>query len=189
MTMSRREIEIKLAFPSPESARRAIEGTGAVESLPRAFEDNLLFDWNDRRLTHGGRLLRLRRWGATSLVTFKGPVEAGGPHKVRPEAEVGVDDPDEMMRVLQGVGLTPCYRYQKYRTGFELKGVHIALDETAIGTFVELEGDPAAIDDVARALGKDVGDYLRETYRELQEREASARGVPAGDLLFPGEDA
>ena len=185
MGMSRRETEIKLAFPSAEDARRALASAGAVPSRPREFEDNLLYDFEDRRLFHKGRLLRLRRVGADALVTFKGPVEGESRHKVREESEVRVDDGDEVARILEGIGFRPCYRYQKYRTTFALPGVHVALDETALGTFVELEGDPDAIDRAAASLGREPRDYLKETYRELQERQAAATGAPTGDLLYP----
>ncbi|HJQ98306.1 MAG TPA: class IV adenylate cyclase [Candidatus Polarisedimenticolaceae bacterium] len=185
MGMSRRETEIKLAFPSAEDARRALIAAGAVTDRPREFEDNVLYDFEDRRLFHKGRLLRLRRVGADALVTFKGPVEGESRHKVREESEVRVDDGDEVARILEGVGFRPCYRYQKYRSTFTLPGVHAALDETALGTFVELEGDPDAIDRAASALGRGTRDYLKETYRELQERHAAATGIPAGDLLYP----
>ena len=187
--MSRRETEIKLAFASPEDARRELIRLGAIESRPRVFEDNVVFDLDDRRLVTTDRLLRLRRTGPDAVLTYKGPAEAGRRHKVREEAEVGVADADEMDRILRGVGFRPGYRYQKYRTAFTLEGVDVALDETSLGTFVELEGDPDAIDRVAAALGKGPDDYLRATYRELQEKDAAARGAIAGDLLYPEDPA
>ena len=185
MAMSRRETEIKLAFPSPKDALRALGSVGAVESRPRVFEDNVLFDLDDERLARSGRLLRLRRAGADAVVTYKGAAEAGHRHKVREEVEVRVDDPEEMDRIFRGIGLAARYRYQKYRTTFELPDLEIALDETALGTFIELEGEPEAIDRVAAALGRTPGDYLTATYRELQEKDAAVRGVEAGDLLYP----
>jgi len=52
------------------------------------------------------------------------------------------------------------FRYEKYRTTFRLpdsnawaNGLLIELDETPIGTFVELEGPAAAIDRAAEELG------------------------------------
>src|SRR5262245_58304216 len=189
MAMSRRETEIKLAFASPQDARRELARLGAIESHPRVFEDNVLFDLDDRRLVTTDRLLRLRRAGPRAILTYKGPAEPGERHKVREEMEVGVTDADEMHCILRAVGFRPGYRYQKYRTSFALEDVDIALDETALGTFVELEGDPDAIDRVAAALGKGPEDYLRVTYRELQEQDAAARGVTAGDLLYPEEPA
>jgi adenylate cyclase class 2 len=189
MAMSRRETEIKLAFPSSRDAASALSAAGATPSRSRTFEDNVLYDLDDRRLAGRGRVLRVRRAGRDVLMTFKGPVEGRHRHKVREEAEIAIADGDELARILEGIGLHPCYRYQKYRTTFELAGVHVALDETALGVFIELEGEADAIDRVASALGKTQGDYILETYRELQERDAAARGVDAGDLLYEEEQA
>lgn len=185
MAMSRRETEIKLAFPSPEVARRTLDALGARQMQSRVYEDNVLYDLDHAPLTGSGRLLRLRRAGPVATLTFKGPVESGRRHKVRPEHEVRVEDAEKLVRILEGVGFAPVYRYQKYRTCFEHGGVDIALDETALGTFVELEGEPDAIDRVAAELGKGPKDYLLESYRELQEKAAEEQGLPLGDLLFP----
>jgi adenylate cyclase class 2 len=188
MGMSRRENEIKLAFASPDLAIRKLHDGGAREVHPRAFEDNVLYDVADRALARSGRLLRLRRYGAATILTFKAPVPGEHRHKVRVEHETAVADPDAMRRILEGLGFAPVYRYQKYRTGFLAGGVAASVDETPLGTFVELEGSPDEVDRVARALGCDESRYVLLTYRELQEREAAARGVPAGDLLMPGGD-
>ena len=37
----------------------------------------------------------------------------------------------------------------------------------------------------AAALGAAPSDFVRATYRELQEKDAAARGVVAGDMLLP----
>jgi adenylate cyclase, class 2 len=188
MAMSRRESEIKLAFPAPGPAVQALVAIGARETHPRTFEDNVLFDLSGGPLSSTGRLLRLRRYGAATIVTFKGPVEGEHRHKVRTEHETVVVDAEAMRRILEGAGFEKVYRYQKFRTLFRIGGVEAAVDETPLGTFVELEGEPDEIDRVASALGCDPTRYIRETYRELQEREAARRGLPAGDLLMPERD-
>jgi adenylate cyclase class 2 len=142
MGMSRRETEIKLAFSSPEDARRALASAGAIPTHDRDFEDNVLYDSEDRRLFREGRVLRLRRFGTEALVTFKGPTEGEGRHKVREEAEVFVSDGDEAARILEGIGFRPAYRYQKYRSTFDLPGVHVALDETVLGPLSSSRGTP-----------------------------------------------
>lgn len=189
MAMSSRETEIKLAFPSPETATRQLLAAGARETNPRTFEDNLLFDDADRSLHETGRLVRLRRYGAEVVLTFKGPAEEGTRHKVRVEHECTVGDGPTCARILAGLGLAPVYRYQKYRTIFDLAGVAASLDETPIGTYVELEGDAAAIDRAARALGRGDRDYIVATYRELQVRAAGGRDEAVGDLLMPADGA
>jgi adenylate cyclase class 2 len=184
MAKSSRENEIKLAFSSAEGARHALSRAGGHERDGRTFEDNVLFDLADRPLTRAGQILRLRRSGDRAVLTMKTPVEGEHRHKVKNEYETGVGDFDAMMRILTHLGFAPVYRYQKYRTSFGLHGVDAELDETPLGTFIELEGDPEAVDRAARALGAVPADYILASYRELHEQHAAAQGVPVGDLLM-----
>jgi len=184
MAKSNRENEIKLAFPSPESAVLRLRTAGAREVHARAFEDNVLFDFADRRLTTGGRLLRLRAFADASLLTFKGPVPGEHRHKVKIENETAVADPAALRSILLGLGFEVVYRYQKYRATYRFETVEASVDETPLGTFVELEGAPDDVDRAAAALGAVPSDYILATYRELQEEDARARGGVAGDMLL-----
>ena len=184
MVKSNRENEIKLAFPSPETAVRRLLDAGAREVHARAFEDNVLFDLASRPLMKSGRLLRLREYDGASVLTFKAPVLGEHRHKVKIEHETAVADPEALRSILLALGFEAVYRYQKYRATYTLDGVVAALDETPLGTFVELEGAPDDVDRAATALGVRSPDFIRATYRELQEEDAAARGVVAGDMLL-----
>ena len=188
MEKSNRENEIKLAFPSPETAVLRLLDAGAREVHARAFEDNTLFDLTGRPLTASGRLLRLREFGGAAVLTFKAPVVGEHRHKVKLEHETGVADPEALRAMLLGLGFEVVYRYQKYRAIYTLEGVVASLDETPLGTFIELEGAPDDVDEAAAALGARPADFIRATYRELQEIDAAAKSVAAGDtlLLPPG---
>jgi len=188
MAKSNRENEIKLAFPSPETAVRRLLTAGAHEVHARAFEDNVLFDLADRPLTKSGRLLRLRDFDGASVLTFKAPVAGEHRHKVKIEHETAIADPKALRSILLGLGFEVVYRYQKYRATYRLEAVLAAVDETPLGTFVELEGAPDDVDRAAAAIGAKSSDFIRETYRELQEADAAARGVVAGDMLLPPAD-
>jgi len=190
MERSRREIEIKLGFDSPGDALRCIEKLGGRLIREREFEDNLVYDRTRDPLKAAGKLLRLRRSGNTALLTYKAPVAGDHRHKVRQEEETVVEDPAAVEALLDGLGFHPIYRYQKYRTLFEIGDLHVCLDETPLGCFVELEGPPDQIDRASEAMGIPQERYVLETYRELQEKDARERGVEAGDLVFasPGED-
>jgi len=185
MAKSSRENEIKLAFPSPTLAIQKLLQAGARQAGNREFEDNVLFDLPDRQLTTRGRLLRLRRVGERAVLTFKAPVEGVHRHKVKTEHETAVADPDAMLRILSDLGFEPVYRYQKFRSTFRLDAVEAVVDETPLGTFVELEGLPEDVDRAAAAVGATSADYIVATYRELHERDAAARGIAVGDLLMP----
>jgi adenylate cyclase class 2 len=187
MGRSSREIEVKLAFDSADQARAALAGLGLVRVAERAFEDNTLYDRAADSLKESGKMLRLRRISGRAIVTYKEPVPGEHRHKVRSEAEVEVDDPGEVERILAGLGFTPAFRYQKFRTHFRLGELDLLLDETPVGCFVELEGPPEAIDRAAAALGRTPADYLVETYVDIHERNAREAGREPGDLVFrPG---
>jgi adenylate cyclase, class 2 len=134
-------------------------------------------------------------------LTFKGPV-ASRParrgkwtsrerHKVREEIEFRIDDAAKLGKILRELGMHPSFHYEKYRTTFHLpparrwaKGLLIELDETPIGTFVELEGPPRAIDRAAKELGFSKKDYILTNYLRLNAEECRRRRVRAGDMLF-----
>ncbi len=179
------EIEVKLRLPSADHARRRLAALGAREMRRRVFEDNLVYDLPSGTLEREGRLLRLRRAGNDAWLTYKEPAHDDLRHKVRREFETPIADPVALERILAALGFHVTYRYQKYRTVYRLEDLELAVDETPLGCFLELEGTPAAIERAARALGFAEGDYIRETYRDLH-RTAIAQGTASpGDLVFP----
>lgn len=189
MSDRNREIEVKLRFDSPRDALSRLRSAGAVESSARSFEDNLLFDRARDPLHRRRQALRLRRVGDRAVVTYKGPIEGDHRHKVRVEHETDVADGDAAERILLALGYEPHWRYQKYRTEFRLGGLHVCLDETPLGCFVELEGEPDEIDRVADGLGFTVDDYVTASYRKLLELEAGRKGRRPWDLVFEPEDS
>jgi adenylate cyclase, class 2 len=169
------ETEIKLRVTDHDDARQRLLAHGFTVSRERVFERNLIFDTHDQSLRSSGRLLRLREAGAGSVVTFKGPAETGK-HKSREEREVGVDNFDEMQVILERLGYRVTFRYDKHRTEFRLPdspGV-ATIDETPVGTFMELEGAPEWIDEIAGILGFNESDYITESYATLYSRSQSS---------------
>ena len=63
--------------------------------------------------------------------------------KMRDEHETVVGDGEVLQRVLEELGLHVWFRYEKYREEYAAEDVTIALDETPVGTFVEIEGGEA----------------------------------------------
>jgi adenylate cyclase class 2 len=121
-----------------------------------------------------------------STITFKGPVHAAT-MKVREETELAISDGGMMLELLQQLGFRSWFRYEKYREEFTTPhagGVVIALDETPVGTFVELEGDAPGIHTMAGALGRGPDDYVLDSYRTLFVRFCQERGRTASDMLF-----
>lgn len=183
------EVEIKLRVKDLAEIRRRLAAAGA-RRVSKVRELNLLFDTTRRQLARQGRLLRVRQEDGRALLTYKGPSARGGRYKVREEVETTVADPDRLQAILGALGLRPWFRYQKHRTSYRLPGLGglaIALDETPIGAFVELEGPKEVIDQAARRLGYGPAHYLTSTYRGLYLQHCRLRGVKPGDMLFPGK--
>lgn len=180
----------------------------------RVHEWNVLFDTPQGALGKSGQLLRIRTEtpdaklnGAEPasaqriLLTFKSPPKdvpispdskgLSGRHKVREECELEVTDAAVLAKIFEGLGMNGWFRYEKYRTTFRLpdsaawaKGLLIEIDETPIGTFVELEGPPAAIDRAAKELGFTTRDYILQNYLSLYLDDCAQRGRKPGDMVF-----
>ena len=188
----------------------------ANAKAPRMHEMNVIFDTPDGGLAKHGQLLRIRtetpaagktrgrgKVAERTVLTFKSPPEElaigdlgpGGDrrHKVREEIETELTDGATMRRIFEGLGLRGWFRYEKYRTTYVLpkrhgwaKGLLIEVDETPIGTFVELEGQVTAIDRAAKELGYATRDYELKNYLVLYVEDCKRKGEQPRDMLFEG---
>lgn len=174
------EREAKLRVADPAAARLAVAGLGARLRRARHFEDNLLLDDASHSLARRGTALRLRRAGGCAILTYKGArQERDSGVKVRPEIEFEVGDGDGAQALLAALGYVAAFRYQKFREVWDWKDAEIDVDETPLGTFLEIEGPPETIHEAARALGVGPDDYVLESYPALF-RAAGGRG----DMVF-----
>lgn len=180
-----REIEIKLPLDTVGQGRQLLKRAGFRVHHPRVFENNLVFDGPDGRLRESGTLLRVREAGGRCWLTFKGP-SAPGRYKSREELEIEVPDAGMMARILGRLGFQPVFRYQKYRTEFSQPGRRgaVALDETPMGVFLELEGRPKWIDRIAAGLGFRESDYIPASYARLYVEFCRARGRTPRHMVF-----
>jgi adenylate cyclase class 2 len=180
----------------------------------KVHEENVIFDTPAGGLAKHGQLLRIRtetpevrgksktaKTKKRVVLTFKQPMvrpagagaekESYGSYKVREETEVEVLEGGNLTRIFEGLGMSGWFRYEKYRTTFRMphskawaKGLLIELDETPIGTFVELEGPAAAIDRAAEELGYSKRDYVLKNYLRLYMEDCRRRGMEPRDMVF-----
>jgi adenylate cyclase class 2 len=213
-----RETEIKLKIKDQRAFRRVLKKLGARPvgvGTGRVHEENVIFDTPQGGLAKHGQLLRIRIEtpevrGKTKkrqprqrvVLTFKRPIVrptagdgAGVPHglhKVREEIEVEVSEAAKLTEIFEGLGMSGWFRYEKYRTTFQLpasntwaRGLLIEIDETPIGTFVELEGPASAIDRAAEELGYSKRDYVSKNYLVLYMEECRRKGEQPRHMVFP----
>ena len=161
------EIEVKIRIGDAKAAREKVLGLGAVVARERHIERNVLFDFASVTLRAGRRALRLRTTGRRATLTFKGEPRKSRSFKVREESETQVRDPRQARKILQALGLRETFAYEKRRTLFRKARLTIALDETAVGNFLELEGERHEIVRFAKALGFGRTDFITESYVDL----------------------
>lgn len=137
------------------------------------------------------------------LLTFKSPPESlaigapsrqpsvGGRYKVREETELVITDAAALQKIFEGLGLRGWFRYEKYRTTYKLpakakwgNGLLVEIDETPIGTYLELEGPGESIDQAARKLGFSHVDYIQKNYLVLYLDDCKRRGEQPTHMLF-----
>jgi adenylate cyclase class 2 len=188
MSTTTLEREVKLRFGSPEEARTAILAAGATPLLGRRLQEDSLLDTEDEQLRRRRCVLRVRVENGKSRLTFKGPVQPGLV-KIREEFETVVGDGSVLLRVLEELGLHVWFRYEKYREEFAREDVIVAIDETPVGTFVEIEGGEQGITAMAEALGRSPDDYILDSYRGLFLKHRDACGLSGADMVFPESEA
>lgn len=203
-----KETEIKLAVSDVKAFERKLKKLGAKTigvGNGRVHEFNVIFDTPDGGLAKHGQLLRIRTENPQGgkkaaaprvILTFKQPTvrgvnDEGSRFKVRDETEVEFANAAPLIKILEGLGLRGWFTYEKYRTTWKLGAAArwaadllIELDETPVGTYVELEGPPEAIDRAAGSLGFSRKDYLLKNYLTLYAEDCRRRGVTPGNMLF-----
>jgi adenylate cyclase, class 2 len=200
------EIEIKLRITDVRTTRHKITALRAAPQ-PRVLEQNTLYDTPQSHLRRRGMLLRLRIETPAPhskpanrdlrervILTAKAPPHTSpkrknpSPYKIRAERErVVANSSREWVAALTAIGFRPAFRYDKYRSTFRLPSLHLDLDETPVGTYLELEGHPKAIDRTAGALGFSKRAYLRATYWDMYAAACRRRGIHPKNMLFPAK--
>jgi len=161
-----KEIEIKFRVENPKALVRTLKKIGFREITPSTHEMNALYDLPGQKLRKRGDMLRLRKYGDKWVLTHKAKSKSAR-HKSRVELETKVENGEQTDAILRALGFTPTFRYEKYRAEWTDGVGHVVIDETPIGNFGEIEGNPRWIDKTARALGISRGDYITETYAPM----------------------
>jgi len=171
------EIEAKVRIPGApgaEAFRRRMEASGAPCD-GTVFEVNRLFDDAEGSLRRRGAAIRLREERSAAdgktiraILTYKGPL-AESTLKRRPEVETQVDSADAVVAILEAVGLSETFRYEKRRTVWRVGECEVALDEVPhLGWFVEVEGpSEKAVRACLADLGLADAEMIRTDYVHL----------------------
>jgi len=184
------EVEVKLQVRDASGIPSRMAEIGARLLHPREFEDNHLYDFPDRALLKQGGMLRVRATGRGTLLTYKdgARIEAGA--KVREEVETGLAaaEAGPLAEIFRRIGMEVIFRYQKYRTTWQVDDSLVTLDETPIGFYLEIEGPRDGIDAVATRLGYSTIDYIPHSYRDLYLTSLARTPGPVDRMVFHDRD-
>jgi adenylate cyclase class 2 len=180
----REEIEVKIPAADLGAVRDRLREAGATLHAARHEEINDLYDDAAHRLSGSGRTVRLRRAAGRALLTYKGTARFHDGAKIREEREVEVSDAGEAEAILAGLGLERRFRYEKRREEWDAGGCVVALDETPIGTFVEVEGDPIGIRKLIVQLALDPSEAIPYSYAELYMRRRKEQPELPPDMVW-----
>ena len=178
------EIEVKVPVDNVRPFAERAQELGYERVRSRHFEANTLFDYPGRVLSVAGCLLRVRETKQSALFTFKGKIVEDERFKVRPETETTCDNGPNLRAILESIGLRPFFRYEKYREEYRGPGAMLCLDELTFGHFLELEGSPEGIDELAKVLRIDPAIFVKRSYADLYGEYCRERAIPFGDIVF-----
>lgn len=179
------EIEIKATIATAAAGRALLRRNGFAVITKRVFEENLVLDDPGRGLLERGLLLRVRRAGKLITCTTKG---AGlpGRHKRREEHEFTASGFDACLAVFAALGYREAFRYEKYRSVYGRPGENgrVMLDETPIGTYLEIEGPARWIDSTAKRLGFAPEIWIMSSYVTLYTEWCAQQGIEPTGMRF-----
>jgi adenylate cyclase, class 2 len=177
------EVEVKFYLPDSEPLQRRLVAYGA-ELISSAPETNIRFENQDNSLHAQKTLLRLRHSDTTTLTYKSKPPVHDPDFKVHHEIEVIISDFEAMRRILESIGFHPAQIYEKDRATWRINTTLLCLDQMPYGDFIEIEGTPDNIRQVAKDLGFEWKDRILFNYIEIFEILKKQLGLQFSDVTF-----
>jgi adenylate cyclase class 2 len=177
-----KEIEIKLPVVDIPELISKITSLGFGRIQKKLYEYNIVFDTPEGNLKKKNQLLRLRKIGDMSFITFKQPLPLNqgiNQYKIREETEISVSEFTKTQSILLSLGYHVFFIYEKYRETYRHDDIMIMIDQTPIGDYIEIEGKPEDIDLISGKLGFKKNQYIIESYYSLFRQQK-----PRGHMLF-----
>jgi adenylate cyclase class 2 len=132
------------------------------------FEENTLY--NGGVLSEKGAVLRIRKIGNKTILTYKQRIENAADIKQQIEYETVVEKAEEMEMIVESLGFEKALVYEKRRQTWEFRAVEVVLDELPFGQYMEIEGSITAIAEMEMLLGIENLAVENETYPHLTQR-------------------
>ena len=170
-------IEIEKKYRLTSDQREAILVRFSELGLRRVkkeFEENTLY--TGPNLDVRSAVVRLRRVGKRSILTYKRRFASTSSIKRQLEEETEVSNAEAMDAILKHLGLKPSVVYEKRRETWRVGQAEVVLDQLPFGLFMEIEGSSAEIRKLEKKLHLDKLRTERQTYPQLSRKYGKANG-------------
>lgn len=164
------ELKFRLSGPNDQARLRAALRMRGARPAGRYREENLRFNGPGKSTRNTTLRLRVFDGGPRGRLTAKGPATFHDGVKTREETEIEVTDVHATIDLLEQLGFRVGWIYPKQRAVWMLDGVSVTLDVLDFGWFVELEGPPSGLTELATSLGLDPKRALRDSYSVMARK-------------------
>lgn len=172
------EIEKKFRLTSAQLQvlADALRRIGATR-VGREFEENTLY--RHAAIDVQTSVLRVRRVGKRTILTFKQQLPTSTAAKYRREEETEVENHAALTTILELLGCVPALLYEKRRETWSLRDAEIVIDELPFGWFMEIEGSEEAITEIEKLISIEGLTVETATYPQLTR----THGKKQGDMI------
>ncbi|MDQ3798759.1 MAG: class IV adenylate cyclase [Acidobacteriota bacterium] len=170
------EIEKKYRLDAARYERllSALEEIGA-EYQGEDFEENTLY--RGGVLDEKSAVLRVRKIGARTILTYKRRIQNEFDVKRQIEHETEIASAEEIENIIENLGFVASVIYEKRRRTWRFREVEIVLDELPFGLFMEIEGSSVtAIAEAEMFLAAEDFEVEHETYPRLTAKYGRKNG-------------
>src|SRR5215208_4876881 len=178
-----REVELKAVVDDLAERRRKIEAAGASLSFEGRISDRR-YDFASRDLSSRDEVLRTRRYRAKDLerafFDWKGPTELRDVYKIREEITTPVEDCEALEKILERTGFEVVTEIDRDIAQYQFGAATVRFETyPRMDILVEVEGEPAAIEEAIEALGLPRGTFTSERLPDFVTRFEQRTGVRA----------
>lgn len=173
-----KEVELRAKINNLRKIKDRLDESDLKATEKRLIKD-CAFDNPKGEFYEKGIMIRLRSIEDDKhLFAYKGPSEMKE-YKVREEIELEISDPEKLKKILEQVGLQVTFEMEKMRKTYRGDGCTVELEEyPVLGSFMEIEGDPADIEKMIDKLGmerdkfnsRSLDYYINKKEKEVGEK-------------------
>ncbi len=151
-----KEIEVKILDIDEKDITNKLLKLGA-KKISEELVVEKAFDFEDGRIFKNNNLLRLRKIGDKTELTYKDSREEDKDFAIREETQTEIKDFYEMEKIIKKLGLKCIIHREKKRSSFELNKVRFEIDKyPTIPAYLEIEGTKEDIKKTLQLLNIEV---------------------------------